>query len=155
MFAASDPDLLVAQIALGGLAAVFFWRLINWVRDAPTRSDPWDAATEQKLSDPEAVEVCHRCFTEQPDHAWFCRHCGGAVGPCNNLMPYVCIFSEGEVFRNGASGRVRRSPLTVAGYMLLSLASFGLFAPLFWLSFFKHFKPSEGKATSQPSEENE
>lgn len=146
--------MLVAQIALGGLAAVFFWRLINWIRDSPTKADPWDDATEQTLSEPEAVEVCHRCFTEQPDNAWFCRRCGSAVGPYNNLMPYVCIFSEGEVFRNGASGHVRRSPLVVAGYLLLSLATFGLFAPLFWFSFIKNLKPFKGKNAGQPSKEN-
>lgn len=154
MFAASDPDMFIAQIALGGLAAALFWRMIVWVRDSPTKADPWDAATEQKLSEPEAVQVCHRCFTEQPDGAWFCRHCGSAVGPYNNLMPYVCIFSEGEVFRNGASGQVRRSPLIIAGYLLLSLATLGLFAPLFWLSLFKNFRLFKGKNARQPSKEN-
>jgi hypothetical protein len=145
MFAASDPEMLIAKIALGGLAVAFFWQLIHWIRDSPTKADPWDDATEQKLSEPEAAEVCHHCFTEQPDNAWFCRHCGSAVGPYNNLMPYVCIFSEGEVFRNGASGHVRRSPLVVAGYLLLSLATLGLFAPLFWFSFIRNLKPLEKK----------
>jgi hypothetical protein len=60
-------------------------------------------------------------LTPQPSTAWFCRHCGRAVGPYNNLMPFVQIFSEGEVFRNGTCDRLRSSPLILVGYFLLSL----------------------------------
>ena len=153
MFAASNPEMLVAKIALVGLAAAFAWRLIAWVREAPTKADPWDAETEKKLSEPEAVQVCHRCFTEQPENAWFCRRCGSAVGPCNNLMPYVWVFSEGEVFRNGASGQMRASPLIVTGYLLLSL-SYGFFAPIFWFSFFRNLKRIKEKNPDPPPAEN-
>ncbi len=154
MFAASNPDLLIAKTAMVGLAAAFAWRLIVWVREAPAKADPWDEETENKLSEPEAVQVCHRCFTEQPENAWFCRHCGSAVGPYNNLMPYVSIFSEGEVFRNGASGSLRPSPLIVTGYLLLSL-SYGFFAPIFWFSFFRNLKRVKEKNPAPPPTEIE
>ena len=57
MIAASNSDLLIAKLAVGGIAAVFFWRLIVWVRDAPVTPDPWDAATEEKLSAPEIEQT--------------------------------------------------------------------------------------------------
>ena len=107
MIAASDPNMVIAGFAVGGLALAVFWRFIVWIREAPVRPDPWDAETEQKISEPDAQEVCPHCSTPQPPGAWFCAHCGRAVGPYNNLMPYVQVFSEGEVFRNGTSGRFR------------------------------------------------
>jgi hypothetical protein len=139
MFAASNPEMLVANVALGGLATALLWRLILWVRDSPVKPDPWDVETENKLSAPDAVQVCHHCFTEQPENSWFCPKCGSAVGPYNNLMPYVSIFSEGEVYRNGASGKLRPSALIVTGYFLLSFG-FGFFAPVYWLLLFKSFR---------------
>jgi hypothetical protein len=121
------------------------------VRDAPSKPDPWDAEVEQKLHEPEAQEVCHHCFDPQPSTAWFCARCGSAVGPYNNLMPYVHIFSEGEVFRNGTSGRFQNRPLILIGYFLISLGSFSFFAPIYWFSFFLNWKcQADGK---KPEEE--
>jgi len=135
MFPTSDPAAaIVGGLALGGLALLALWRLIVWVRDAPVRPDPWDAEVGEKLSDPEAVEVCPHCLTEQPPTAWFCKKCGRAVGPYNNLMPYVCIFSEGEVFRNGVAGRFRHRTLVLIGFILISLSTYFVFA-LIYLSF--------------------
>jgi len=85
----------------GRLGLVFLllaglWRFIAWIAKR-LQTDPLDAEVEQKLSEPEAVEVCPHCLTQQPPTAWFCKHCGKAVGPYNNLMPYLNVFSEGEV----------------------------------------------------------
>ena len=121
MTPASDPNSIVANIGLAVLALAALWRFFRWVREAPVRPDPWDAELEQKLSDPEAVEVCPHCLTEQPPTAWFCIGCGRAIGPYNNVMPYLQIFSEGEVFRNGTSERMRKSPIIPIGYFLISL----------------------------------
>jgi ribosomal protein L40E len=137
MLAASDPNLLIGGFAVGGLAIVGLWRLIAWVRDAPVTPDPWDAEVDQKMSEPDAVEVCHRCFTEQPPGAWFCARCGSAVGPYNNLMPYVVVFSQGEVFRNGVDGRVRPKLLTILGYLFFSLFNYAFLAPIYWIFLFK------------------
>ena len=134
MFSASDPNMVIAGFAVGGLTLAVFWRFIVWIREAPVRPDPWDAEVEQKMSEPEAVEVCPHCLTEQPPAAWFCKGCGRAVGPYNNLMPYLQVFSEGEVFRNGISGRFRNRPLIVVGYFLMTLGIFPLFAPIYLLS---------------------
>jgi ribosomal protein L40E len=124
MVAASDPNTIIGGVALGGLAFSGLWRFIVWVREAPVRPDPWDAETEQKLSEPEAVEVCHRCLIQQPPNAWFCEHCGSAVGPYNNWMPYIHIFSIGEVLRNGVMDKLRPNVLTISGYLLLSVNFF-------------------------------
>jgi ribosomal protein L40E len=150
MFAASDPNLILGRIAVGGLIIAGLWRLVVWVRDAPITAEPWGAEVEQKLSEPEAVEVCHRCFTEQPPGAWFCARCGCAVGPYNNLMPYVCIFSQGEVFRNGVNDKVRADPLTIIGYLFYSLANYAFFAPLYWIFFFKHLQQLKEKELGEP-----
>ena len=97
----------------------------------PDAPDPWDAEVERQLS--EAVEVCPHCLAEQPPAAWFCKGCGRAVGPYNNLMPYLQVFSEGEVFRNGATGQFRNRPLILAGYFLVLLGTSPLLVPLYLL----------------------
>jgi ribosomal protein L40E len=151
MIAVSDPNLMIGGFALGGLVLAAIWRFIVWIREAPTTPDPWDAEVEQQLSEPEAVEVCPHCFTEQPPTAWFCARCGSAVGPYNNLMPYVQIFSEGEVFRNGTSGRFRNRPLILIGYFLITLGTFPLLAPIYLVSLLLNSKrPS---AEPEPAEE--
>lgn len=124
MLAATDPNLIIGSLALAGLGLWLFWRLIVWVRDAPVTPDPWDAAVAQKLAEPETSEVCPHCSTPQSPTAWFCPHCGRAVGPYNNLMPFVQVFSEGEVWRNGTQNRLRKSRLIVTGYFLISLNFF-------------------------------
>ena len=169
MVAPSDPNLIVAGLALGGLLLAALWRFVVWIRDAPATPDPWDAEVEQKLSEPDAVEVCPHCLTEQPPTAWFCKGCGRAVGPYNNMMPYLQIFSEGEVFRNATCDRLRSSPLILIGYFLLSLAflasiilrPFGswllsLLALLalasYWFSFLKNLKRSKAEETESQRE---
>jgi ribosomal protein L40E len=151
MFAASDPNLMIGGFAVGGLILAGLWRFVAWVREAPTTPDPWDAETEQKLSEPEAQEVCHHCFAPQPPTAWFCARCGSAVGPYNNLMPYVQVFSEGEVFRNGTSGRFRNRPLVLLGYFLMTLGTFPIFAPIYLLSLLLNWKRPPGEP--KPAEE--
>jgi len=151
MIAASDPNMIIAGFAVGGLVLAVFWRFVVWIRDAPATPDPWDAEVEQQLSESEAVEVCPHCFTEQPPTAWFCAHCGSAVGPYNNLMPYVQIFSEGEVFRNGASGRFRNRPVILIGYFLVVLGTFPFLAPIYLLSLLLNSKRTSGEP--EPAEE--
>ncbi|HEU5397436.1 MAG TPA: zinc ribbon domain-containing protein [Verrucomicrobiae bacterium] len=140
---ASDPDLIVGAWGLVGLGGYFLWRLFVWQRQLPVPPDPWDAETEKRLHDPDAVELCHRCFTPNTSGGWFCKHCGAAVGPYNNLMPYIQIFSEGEVLRNGVNGRLRRSPLIVIGYLLMAVSFNIFFAPVFLFLFFRNLKRQE------------
>ena len=117
----SNLELLILQLALVGLFIALAWWVTWWVKQAPVTPDPWDIDTEKKLDEPETSQACHHCSTPLSPTAWFCPHCGSAVGPYNNVMPYVHIFSEGEVFRNGMDGRFRNRPLVLIGYMLLIL----------------------------------
>ena len=108
------------------------WRVILWVRDSETTADPWDADTQTALNAPDAVAVCHHCLSPQPYHVRFCAECGSSIGPYNNLLPYVYIFSMGEGFRAGTSGTYRVSPLTVCGFLLGSTSQYSIFAPIYW-----------------------
>jgi hypothetical protein len=147
----SDPNQIVAGLGVGFLALAGLWRLIVWVREAPRKPDPWDAEIDHQMDAPEAVEICHRCFSPQPRSAWFCEHCGSAVGPYNNMMPYLNAFSEGEVLRNGATDRLRTNPLIITGYLLFSLSTYFVLAPIFWFFLFKNLKrPGEGIPTGPP-----
>lgn len=121
MLAVADPNMIVAELGLAVLVVAAFFRFLLWIREAPVTPDPWDAAVEQKLSEPETPEVCSHCSTPQPPDAWFCEGCGRAVGPYNNVMPFLDVFSEGEVLRNGTTERLRNSWLIPAGYFLMSL----------------------------------
>jgi hypothetical protein len=169
MGATSDPNMIVAGLGLAGLAVAAFWRFLVWIRDAPVTPDPWDAEVEQELSDPDAAEVCPHCLTEQPPTAWFCKGCGRAIGPYNNLMPYIQVFSEGEVLRNGTSERLRNSPLIPVGYFLLSLnllaavfvRPFGswllsliilMAVTSYWISLLKNLKRSKAGPSESQSE---
>jgi len=115
--------------------------LVRWFRAGTLTPDPWERAEDREVVLPEtakpAVELCHRCFEPQRAGAQFYPKCGAATGPYNNLMPYEQIFSVGEVLRNGTNGQVRRTPLTVAGYLLLSFAEYVFFAPLYWYRWWK------------------
>jgi hypothetical protein len=169
MMATSDPNLIVGAYGLGLLALAFLWRLIAWIREAPQTPDPWDAEVEQKLQDPEVRQICHRCLTPQEPETWFCRHCGAAVGPYNNLMPFLNVFSEGEVLRNGVGGRFRNRPFIAVGYSLITLGYvlgllidyplvtvgiFSFFALVYWVSVLRNLKrpadPPESEEMHDP-----
>lgn len=84
----------------------------------------------------------------QEPGAWFCGNCGSAVGPYNNLMPYLNVFSEGEVFRNGVSSRLRNKPVIFIGYFLISLGSYAIFAPIYWFFLLSNLKRPANEAKS-------
>jgi ribosomal protein L40E len=142
MLGTSDPNQMVAGLGLGFLLLAGLWQFILWIRESPLKPDPWDAEVESKLEEPEAVEICHRCFNQQPPNAWFCEHCGSAVGPYNNMMPYLQVFSQGEVLRNGAADKLRTRPLIIFGYLLFSLKVCAFVAPIFWFFLFKNLRRS-------------
>ncbi len=63
------------------------------------------------------------------------------------------FFPKARFFRNGVTDKFRASPFLIAGYLLYSLASYAIFAPLFWFFFFKNLrrlrmeKPDESSDT--------
>jgi hypothetical protein len=148
MFGTSDPNQIVAGLGVGFLLLAGLWRFIGWIREAPRKPDPWDAEVEHRLEDPEIREVCRHCSTPQEPTAWFCENCGSAVGPYNNLMPYLNVFSEGEVFRNGVTDRFRNRPVVLIGYFLISLGCYTIFAPIYWFLLFSNLKRPPNETTS-------
>jgi hypothetical protein len=140
MFVGNDPNLVVGEFGLGALAVAALWCLIVWVRNAPFTPDPWSVEIEESLQQADATPICHRCLTPHQADARFCGHCGSAVGTYNNWMPYVDIFSQGEVFRNGVTDKLRVGPLTIIGYLIYSLGNYLIFAPIYWFFFFKNLK---------------
>jgi hypothetical protein len=135
-----DPERLVGEVVLAGLAFVLLWRGLVRAGQIPKSPDPWDEEIEKALHEPQAVEVCHRCFDPVTPGSWFCGHCGCAVGPYNNVMPYLDVFSQGEVLRNGVNDKLRQNVLIVAGYLLVSLDLYLVFAPVYWIFLFRNLK---------------
>jgi len=122
MLTADKPEFVVGVLAVAAMALLSLWRLLIWVRNAPVHPDPWDQATETAVRQDDAVQVCHHCLSEVPPGQWFCEHCNCAVGPYNNLMPFINVFSEGEVLRNGICNRMRVGILTITGYAFLCVS---------------------------------
>jgi hypothetical protein len=76
-----------------GIVAGAGYGLVRWLKSAETTPDPWGPDIEQHVHDPQTPALCLRCLIPQQDDAWFCPECGSAVGPYNNYMPFVVIFS--------------------------------------------------------------
>jgi hypothetical protein len=125
---------------MAGSAAVGVWLIrYSWASAQPS-PDPWDDDVAKSLLDPKLPELCHRCLTPHGAASWFCPTCGGSVGTYNNYMPYLYIFSQGEVLRSGVNDRIRRSPLIIGGYLIYSLANYAVFAPIYWYFLFHNLK---------------
>jgi hypothetical protein len=139
-------------LALSGVLLIVFGMvrlLALWVRNAPAPPDPW-GPVQATLREWQTPETCPRCSTPQDLSAWFCPHCGTAVGPYNNVMPYLNAFSQGEVFRNGVLDRMRAGPLTVAGYALISL-NYLVFAPVYLFLVFRNLgRPAQSSRPPNP-----
>jgi len=108
---------------------------MSWLRAfwPAVQPDPWPDEIDQAVRDPDALSVCHHCFAPQSGEEWFCSECGTAVGPYNNMMPYLHVFSTGEVLRSGVGPAARFTMLTVPGYILLGLSEAFVLAPLYYV----------------------
>ena len=141
---------LLVFLALLGMAV---YRFVVWLMEAPRTADPWGKEIDEALDKDEAVPVCHHCFAPQEQTRWFCPECGAIAGPYCNYMPYIYVFSQGEVLRAGVTEHIRRSPLIVIGYVLVSLGMititgiFALVAPIYWILLFKNLRRSEHVST--------
>jgi hypothetical protein len=125
-----------------------------WVFSADNSSpDPWSPEIERLIQDPAVEPLCHRCLTPQSPIGWFCPECGAAVGQYNNYMPFLYLFSEGEVMRAGVLDRVRPSPVVVVGYLLYSIASYAIFAPVYWYFLFSNLSRHAAGSKTEPPEE--
>ncbi len=132
-----NESILGLLVLLGVVLYSLVLLLKRWARG--TRPpDPWDAETSTRLEDPALPVLCHRCLVPNDPNADFCENCGAAVGQYTNYFPPPCIFSLGHTLRLGTAGDFKRSPLTVCGYVLLALAAYKVFAPVYLYFFFRN-----------------
>jgi hypothetical protein len=101
--------------------------------DPPKLSYPWSDEIQAEIERPDAVRVCHRCLTPQEHLGWFCPECGAATGPYNNCMPFVYIFSQGEVLRAGVNEKMKFARWVYPAYFLAGFCAFFIFAPIYWV----------------------
>jgi hypothetical protein len=122
-------------LAICGLA---LYRFILWLRETRCTPDPWSDEVQHTLEQDDALPLCPHCLSPQNHNGWFCPECGSTVGPYANYMPYVYLFSQGEVLRAGVTDRFRQSPLIIIGFILLVLAILPIAAPFYWFFLFKN-----------------
>jgi len=121
----------------------------KWFRSlchAADKPDPWSKETDEGIRDPAALPVCHHCFAPQEPAAWFCPECGAATGPYNNVMPYLNVFSVGEVVRSGVKPGTRFNLLRTAGYILVGFLEYHVFSPLYFFRLYRNHRSRKESA---------
>jgi hypothetical protein len=120
-----------------------------WWRQLP--ADPWSEEDEKEINSPDARALCHRCFLrlEYEESRWFCANCGTAIGPYNNILPYVRIFSIGEIFRSGVGKDAPFTVLTVIGYLLFAFTDATLIAPFYVFRLLKNIRRKKENAEKE------
>ena len=134
------PEHLALVLVFISLSVVLLWRFFHWIEETPATPDPWAKDFDDAVNQPDAVPICPRCLSPQEQDGRFCEACGSSIGFYNNLNPYLYIFSLGEVLRLGTGGSIQKNPVTVLGYLLLSVAEFTVFAPVYWYLFYRNLK---------------
>jgi hypothetical protein len=147
----SDVERLVGLLAVLGLVCYFVVRCLKSVLNRPLPPDPWDEQVSADLAEGNGTPICHRCLTPHDPLQNFCADCGAPVGKYTHWLPYPYLFALGHTLRIGTSGTFRRSPLTIAGFIILSLAEYAVFAPVYWLRFF--LNSSNEPASHSPESE--
>jgi hypothetical protein len=128
----AQNDAALFALVLIGFGLVILWRVLRWFRGAAVTPDPWGPEVEEILRKDEALEVCPHCLTPQQHTGWFCPECGSTVGPYSNYMPYIYIFSQGEVLRSGVTLPMPHRRFVLLGYLLFSFSMFSALAPVYW-----------------------
>jgi hypothetical protein len=147
---APDREHILAALVILGICGLAIYRFVLWVMDAPCTTDPWGKETADAVNHEEAIPLCHHCFTPQEHSGWFCPECGATVGPYCNYMPFIYIFSQGEVLRAGVTERIRRSKLIIIGFILFSLGMFAVAAPIYWFFLFKNLRRGDDAQREMP-----
>ncbi|HSH93073.1 MAG TPA: hypothetical protein VK968_02930 [Roseimicrobium sp.] len=155
-----DPDGLVGTLALVLLLSVGLVRLFRWHTDRPASPDPWNDEVAAGMDAEDAKALCHQCLEAHDSSHDFCKDCGAPVGQYTNWLPFPFYFSIGHILRLGASGGYKETPFTVCGFILLGLAEYGWFAPVYWWRLLNNIptdrssEPSSDSKTSETVPEN-
>ncbi len=108
--------------------------------------DPWPAEIDAAAKQRDAIPLCLACLCPQETPRWLCPHCAFPAGNYSATMPFITVFVEGELFRRGVSGPPERNIGQTLFLILYSIASYNLFAPIYWFWLFR-------KATGKPISE--
>jgi hypothetical protein len=145
-----DRERLLGFLVLLGVGLYSLVLLLKRLAQTPPSPDPWDAETASRVEDADAPVLCHRCLVPNNPGADFCENCGAAVGEYTNYLPYPYVFSLGHILRVGTAGEFRRSPVTVLGFILLAVAVYKIFAPVYLVFFFRNLPKKESLAQPIP-----
>jgi hypothetical protein len=135
LFAAAE-ETLGAVVALGIVMWLAIQAYRRWMPENPPATETSGSGDEVNTAIEEsglAQPLCLRCLTPHEPTAYFCPHCNAAVGPYNNWMPYLYVYSEGQWLRDASVSPTRSPWLIHLGYGLLSFAVLGPFAPILWI----------------------
>jgi len=146
---ATSPEWTIGFLGVIALAGYGIWGFVRWLLSGPVSPDPWDEQVTAEVAKEEATPLCHRCLLPHEVSADFCSHCGATVGQYTNWLPYPYLFSVGHTLRIGTIGNFRHSPLTIGGFLLLGLAEYALFSPIYWFVFLRNLSR---QPSAQPSE---
>jgi len=144
---ADEPERSVGYLAIIALGCFCFARFVIWLFKGPREPDPWDEQIAADLAEGNCTPVCHRCLTPHDPLVNFCPQCGAAVGEYTNLLPFPRLFSLGHTLRIGTSGGFKRSPLIVGGFILLAIAEYAIFAPVYWFMLFRNISKQQHAET--------
>lgn len=107
--------------------------------------DPWPEELDQAVRSREAVPICTNCLHPQPAHRWFCPYCHFPTGEYVHLMPYLYVFTWGELLRRGVFGPPEKGAFRKWGLVIYSSYNYSIFAPLYW---YWMYRKSAGKPIS-------
>src|SRR5262245_10821093 len=130
----------VALLVVCALGLVGCWRAIRWFVTGPPAPNPWDQETEDRIQQPESVAICTRCLEPLEAASSFCPHCGLPVDALVPFSPYLYAFALGDALVTGTSRRFPVKWFTVIGFLLLSIAVYSFFFPIYWYGFWRNLR---------------
>lgn len=133
----------LGDILKSGIRA--WWRSLD-------RPDPWPADVDAAVRASDAIPVCHHCATPYELPVWFCPVCGTAVGPYNNVLPYIYIFSIGEGLRSGVGPHAHFTRFRTMAYISIGLTEYLVFAPLYFFRLYRNHRRLKTIQNEEPSD---
>ena len=103
--------------------------------------DPWDDLLEEDFWEKATpLYFCGNCGALFDDRRYFCESCGSSVGYYNNSMPFLWIFSLGDLLMYCISPGFRGGRMNIAGVYLMALGQYGPLAIFYLYRMHKQIK---------------